>query len=297
MFGRTYTEGINEAYGPKGPSAYQRKLIQNADSENLDTLTGLEKTPIINIKRPKKEEIINSETSKKIDDFVNHIPNLNEGQRLGIKMKTSVLEVENDDEFNSKSKVLNDFYHKKPRLQKEREITGKVNDRNDIRNYNENDIEDKGYHNFVITYANKGNKLDKMDDFEIKNMFAKKGIQIYDLNKDPFEKGGYNKLTFKVKGNDANNQISNKVQLVKDDLIKKNYKINIEKEKRKNEGKNHKNYIGGGKGMPLVIIEPSTNSEFGNKYTAVRNEEKKRDSLKVLKDLIINIKEQKNELK
>ena len=273
MYGRTYTEEIRKAYGPRGPSAYQRRLIQFADSQNLDTLSGLEKTPIIRFKKPKKEEVINSETSRKIDDFVHTIPDLNEGQRLGIRMKASVLDVKNDEEFKTKSKLINDFYRKKPRLHKEREITGKVNDRKENEKINKLDgeIRDKGYHNFVLTYATRGNQFDKLDDYEIKNMFAKKGIQIYDVKKNPFDKGGYNQMTFKVKGSDVNNQISNKVKLVKDDLIKKNYKINIEKEKPKSNRKNPKNLLGGTRGKAIIMIEPSTTIKE-NKYTTMPKE-------------------------
>ena len=273
MYGQTYIEDTRKAYGPKGPSAFQRKLIQFADSQNLDTLSGLEKTPIINIKKPKKEEIINAETTRKIEDFVHTIPDLNEGQKLGIRMKASVLDVKNDDEFKNKSKLINDFYKKKPRLYKEREITGKVNDRNEKEKINKPDseIRDKGYQNFILTYATKSNQFDKLDDYEIKNMFAKKGIQIYDVKKNPFDKGGYNQITFKVKGNDLNNQISNKVKLVKEDLVKKNYKINIEKEKSKNNRKNPKNLLGGTRGKAVIMIEPSKKVN-GSKYTTIPKE-------------------------
>ena len=271
MFSRTYSEKINRTYGPKGPSAYQRQLIQNADSYNLDTLSGQAKSPIINLRKPKREEIINSETSRKIEDFVQNIPDLNEGQKLGIRMKASVLDVKNDEEFNTKSKIINDFYKKKPKKQKGREITRKVNERNEKGNKLNDDILDKGYHNFTLTYATKGNQFDKLDDYEIKNMFAKKGVQIYDVKKNPFDKGGYNQLTFKVKGSDVDNQISNKVKLVKDDLIRKNYKINIEKEKPRNNRRNPKNLLGGARGKAVIMTEPST-TVHGSKYTTMPKE-------------------------
>ena len=269
MFNRTNSEGIRKTYGPRGPSAYQRKLIQNADSQNLDILSGIEKYPVINFKKPKREEIINSETSRKIEDFVQNIPDLNEGQKLGIRMKASVLDVKNDEEFNTKSKIINDFYKKKPRKQKGREITGKVNDKNERRNKSNDEI--AGYHKFILTYATRGNQFDKLDDYEIKYMFAKKGIQIFDVKRNPFDKVGYNQLTFKVKGSNVNNQISNKVKLVKDDLIRKNYKINIEKEKPRNNIKNKKNLLGGSRGKAIIMIEPSA-TVYGNKYTTMPKE-------------------------
>ena len=268
MFGRTYTEGIKETYGSRAPSAYQRRLIQFADSENKDTLSGIQKPPLINFKRPEKEERINSETSRKLDDFVYNMPDLNDGQKLGIRMKTSVLDVKNDDEFNDKTRTIKEFYRNKPSLRKRREVTGKINDR---REKFESEARDKGYHDFVLTYATRGNQFDKLDDYEIKNLFAKKGVQIYDIKKNPFDKGNYNTITFKVKGSDNNNQISNKINLVKDDLVKKNYKINIEKEKQKNNRKGQKNILGGARGKAIILIDPSTR-QYGSRYTVMPKE-------------------------
>ena len=265
MFATTYTDRIKEDYGPKGPTAFQRQIMQNADSQNLDTLSGLAKTPIKNIRKPKREDIINSETSRKLDDFVNHMPDLTDGQKLTIRSKASVLDVKNEEEFENKTRTLKEFYKKKPKIERRKELTEKVNER---KQNAEKEIGDKGYHDFVLTYAVRGNQFDKLDDYEIKNIFAKQGVQIYDVNKKPFDKGGYNRITFKVKGSDANNQISDKVKLVKDDLIKKKYKINIEKEKPKNHKKGQKNILGGPRGKAIVMIDPKT-KEYGSKYTMI----------------------------
>ena len=270
MFGRTYTEGIKENYGKRGPTSYQRRLIQFADSQNMDTLSGIQKPPLINFQRPEKVERVNSETSRKLDDFVYNMPDLNDGQKLGIRMKTSVLDVKNDDEFNDKTRTIKEFYRKKPSLRKRREVTGKVNDK---REKFESQNTDKGYHDFVLSYATKGNQFDKLDDYEIKNLFAKQGVQIYDINKNPFDKGNYNTITFKVKGSDANGLITDKIKLVKDDLVNKNYKINIEKEKPKNnrKGQNKKNILGGARGKALILIDPST-KQYGSRYTVMPKE-------------------------
>ena len=53
--------------------------------------------------------------------MVNNMPNLNDGQKLGLKMKTSVLDCNNDNDWNDKIKTLNNFYtneNKKPKLRK-----------------------------------------------------------------------------------------------------------------------------------------------------------------------------------
>ena len=38
MFGTGVSQGINKNFGPKGPNALQRKLIQLADTKNKDTI-------------------------------------------------------------------------------------------------------------------------------------------------------------------------------------------------------------------------------------------------------------------
>ena len=68
MYSPDYTKNLYKNYGPKGPTAYQRRLHQFADSDNLDTLSGLKKNygnNFKNVKKPKTDEIKNKEEQKK----------------------------------------------------------------------------------------------------------------------------------------------------------------------------------------------------------------------------------------
>ena len=105
MFGRDHSSNIYKKYGPKGPNAYQLKLYQFSDSGNLDTLSGAEKSKYQNIERPKKEEALNNETTKKIEKIVDDLPNLNDRQKNNIKMRTSVLDCHDDTEWDNKAKT------------------------------------------------------------------------------------------------------------------------------------------------------------------------------------------------
>ena len=231
MFGKEHESNIYKNYGRKGPNSYQLKLYQFADSGNRDTLSGVEKAPYKSVERPKKVEKVNDELSKNIEKMVNDLPNLNDRQKLQIKMKTSVLDCPNDNELDNKAKTLKDFYKKGNQKYKKKEITEKPNNIDK----KTNDNKDYGYHDYVITYSSKGN-FDKFEDNEIKNMFGKKGINVYDIHKNPFVKGSYNTISLKITGND-NNEIKEKVKSIQDDLKKKNYKINIEKGEAKNNRK------------------------------------------------------------
>ena len=272
MFGRDHSSNIYKKYGPKGPNAYQLKLYQFSDSGNLDTLSGAEKSKYQNMERPKKEEALNNETTKKIEKMVDDLPNLNDRQKNNIKMRTSVLDCNDDNEWDNKAKTLNDFYKKgKNNKIKNKEITEKVNNIDKKPNNNK----DYGFHDYVITYATKGNQFEKFDDNEIKNIFGKKGVSVYDIHKNPFSKGSYNTISLKILGNDNNNEISKKVKLVQDDLKKKNYKINIEKGKEKNHNKNNKRIMNN-PGAKIGIMPDISNNNGESKFKIMPTEYKNR---------------------
>ena len=72
MYSQDYTKNLYKNYGPKGPTAYQRRLHQFADSDNLDTLSGLKKNygnNFKNVKKPKTDEIKNKEEQKNRKNF------------------------------------------------------------------------------------------------------------------------------------------------------------------------------------------------------------------------------------
>ena len=242
----------------KNQSARERKINQLSDSQNIDILSGLEKEPYRH--KYQKEEKINNSGKKRLNDIIEDIPNINEGERLGIKMKASVLDCHNDDELDNKKRILNDYYANKNYNNRNKEVTGKVNERNDKRNFvrNNTNNNDNIYHDYVITYSTKGgNDFEKFEDFEIQKMFASKGLQTYDIHKDPFYKGNYNMIHLKIKGNDRNDQLYDKVKRVEEQLRREDYKINIEKDEDKNNGKNY------GK----LVSKPGSNSGIFNENT------------------------------
>ena len=102
---------------------------------------------------------------------------------------------------------------------------------------------DPGFHNYVITYSKKGQNFGKFDDFEIKNLFGRKGIHVYDIHYNPMKSGNYNTISFKVMGTDTNNYITKRVKMVQEDLKKQNYKISIEKGEDRNHKKNMRAFL------------------------------------------------------
>ena len=269
MYSPDYTKNLYKNYGPKGPTAYQRRLHQFADSDNLDTLSGLKKNygnNFKNVKKPKTDEIKNKEEQKKIEKILEGVPNLSEGKKILIKMNSSILDFNDDKELEKKTKDLNNFLKKEKT--KKKEITDKINhiDNKKIAN-------NKNFDNYIITYGiREGNNFEKYNENEIKNIFGKKGINVYDIHKNNFARGkSYNTIELKIAGNNINNELNKKIKLIQDDLIKKNCKVKIEKIKKSN---NIKKTVTNPGGKIAIMKENILNKKEENKYKMMPNEYK-----------------------
>ena len=269
MYSPDYTKNLYKNYGPKGPTAYQRRLHQFADSDNLDTLSGLKKNygnNFKNVKKPKTDEIKNKEEQKKIEKILEGVPNLSEGKKILIKMNSSILDFNDDKELEKKTKDLNNFLKKEKT--KKKEITDKINhiDNKKIAN-------NKNFENYIITYGIKGgNNFEKYNENEIKNIFGKKGINVYDIHKNNFARGkSYNTIELKIAGNNINNDLNKRIKLIQDDLIKKNCKVKIEKIKKSN---NIKKTVTNPGGKIAIMKENIINKKDENKYKMMPNEYK-----------------------
>ncbi len=243
MFSPDYTKKLYKNYGSKGPTAYQRRLHQFADSDNLDTLSGLksEVQDFRYLKKPIKDEAKNMEEQKRIEKMVSNIPYLSEGKKLEFKMNKSILDFRDENEWQNKEKDLNDFLKKQKK--KKKGITDKVNHNQNLLNKKgENNLE---YHDYTITYGIKGNNFENYNENEIKNLFGKKGINVYDIHKNTFGKGKINTIELKISGNNNCDEINKKIKLIQDELNKKNYKIKIEKGNKSNNLKKFVNNPGG----------------------------------------------------
>lgn len=225
----------NSTKDSKCQTARQRKLSQFSDSQNYDILTGREKEPIIYNYKHKEN---NNKGKKKFDAIINRMPNLNDGQKLGIKMRVSSLDCTNEQDWDDKVNSLKNFFAKNLyKKSKEKDITGKISEmKNNASNISIYNTQDNIFHDYVITYSTKANKFEKLDEIGIQKLFANKGIYTYDIRKNYFDKGNYNTINIKIKGNDTNNKLYRKVKKLQEELRKDNYKFNIEKRKVKNYG-------------------------------------------------------------
>ena len=129
------------------------------------------------------------------------------------------------------------------------------------------------YNNYTITYGIKnGNNFDNFNDNEIKNIFGKKGLNVYDIHKNTFVNGNkYNIIDLKISENNKNDEINKKIKLIEEELIKKNYKLKIEKGNKSNKLKNTINNPGG---KIAIMKENTANKKEEAKFKVMPNEYK-----------------------
>ena len=274
VFGTQAIKDLKNEFGPKGPNAFQRKLNQLADSKNIDTINEEEKQPINNIKPPGPQNKVNDMQIGKWAEILEDIPNLKQDKKLKIKMEATTSLLSNENDVEKKAKTLRNHYtspNMESLLKKEKkEITGKIGNKKGNINTNKKILEEKCGHDFteyVLTYGTKDN-FEKFGENDIKKMFEKNGVHIYDVHKNMFDKGSYNVIKFKVRedkeGQDA---LNNKMNNIEKDLGK-NYKIKINKEKKKNLKLNTKNFVSN-PGAKLGILNENIGVHDNAKYTKI----------------------------
>ena len=270
MFGTQAIKDLKSEFGPKGPNDFQRKLNQLADTKNIDTINETDKGPLNKIERPIPQNEINDKGIERLGEILEEMPNLKQDKKFKIKMETITSGFNNDKDWEKKAKTLTNFYSSpsKENLNKKnkKEITGKIGNKKGTNNKKE--LEEKCGHDFtdyVLTYATKGN-FEKFGENDIKNMFEKNGVHIYDIKKNMFDKGTYNMIKFKVRNDEKGEEnLNQKINEIEKNLGK-NYKVKINKEKKKNLKINSKNFVSN-PGAKLGILNENIGVHDNAKFT------------------------------
>ena len=281
MFGTGVSQDVNQNFGPKGPNAFQRKLNQLADTKNKDTISEEKKAPINNLKKPPPNEVVNSAGLEKVEEILNEMPNLKEDKKLKIKMDATTSLLNGECDWDQKAKTLNRFYtnpnfnnmHKN----KKKEVVIKVGQKDKIEK--EKEISTKTGHDYcdyVLSYPTKG-QFEKYEEGDIKKIFGNKGIHVYDIQKNMFDKGTYNTIKFKVRENEDEGNLKQKMDEVKKELEKKDYKIEINPEKKKSIKKNSKNFVSN-PGAKLGILNENIGNYNNAKHTKIPDKIRKKNS-------------------
>ena len=226
MFGSGISEDVNKNFGPNGPTAFQRKLNQLADTKNKDTINEEKKAPINTIQKPPSTNVVNGEGFEKMEEILKEMPNLKEDKKLKIKMDATTSLVNGECDWDKKAKTLTKFYTNSnfnKMGKKNKEIKTKVGNKDK----KENEVKSgHDFYDYVLSYPTKSH-FEKFGDGEIKKMFGSKGVQIYDIQKNMFDKGTYNTIKFKVRENYNEGELKTKMDEIKNEFEKQDYKIEI----------------------------------------------------------------------
>ena len=275
MFGSGLSQDVNKEFGPKGPNAFQRKLNQLADTKNKDTISEEKKLPINNIEKPPSTNTVNGEGLEKIEEIINEIPNVKDDTKLKIKMDATTSVLAEDGNWDRKAKTLTKFYTNPNFLNKSKnkKLTIKVGNKDK----KENEVKSgHDYCDYVLSYPTKSH-FEKYGEGDIKRIFGSKGVHIYDIQKNMFDKGTYNTIKFKVRENEEQGNLKQKMEEVKKDLEKKDYKVEINPEKKKDNKKNIKNFVSN-PGAKLGIINENVGNYNNAKHTKMPEKIRKKHS-------------------
>ena len=267
MFGSGVSQDAEKNFGPDGPNAFQRKLNQLADTKNKDTISEENKIPINNLQKPISEKVVNGEGMEKVEEILEEIPNLKEDKKFKLKMSATTSLLHSDDLWDKKAKTLNKFYSK-PNVNnaiknKRKEVAIKVGKTN-------NEKQTKSGHDYcdyVLAYPTKKGHFEKYSEGEIKKIFGSKGVHVYDVKKNMFDKGNYNTIKFKVRENENEADLKKKLNEVQKEFEKNDFKIEINKEK-KQVNKNSKNFIRN-PGSKIHMINENAENNGGAKFTKI----------------------------
>ena len=264
IFGKTFSGKMpsmeDKNIEEKNDNPFQRKMEQLQDSGNKDTINESIKLKRKYNKNLFKERLNCTSDLERIDEILEEIPeNIlknDKKKKIIFNCNTTGLNGENviDDKFINYNK-----YHKnilKKNIKKEPIIKimsndgekNKKNRKNIDKNFNNvKNHEDYNIHDFVLSYDSKAknsqSNFDKFSENEIKLLFSKKGIHVYDIQKNQFDNGKYNVIKFKVRENEGENSLKEKLKEIENDFTEKKYKICIEKDIEKEKKKNLRNIV------------------------------------------------------
>ena len=203
-------------------------LLNN--SNNYDLITGREINKVAQTKNKKKEKSDNTT----IQEAIESIPNLSERNKLQLRNKTAVLELNNDKDLAKKRKELIEYYKTNSnKIKKNDYITRKIGEKNNIIINTDDEFNKMPSEKYIMTYTS-NDQLDKFDSNELKQFFDKKGVHAYDIKK--INKGRLKNISFKVNGQD-----DAKINSVENELKKDNCKFKIKKDEKLKNGNNEKN--------------------------------------------------------
>ena len=283
IFRRTYTGNFHKKGGDKSSDdinqdPFQRKMNQLQDSGNKDTINESIKIKRKYNKNTLKDKLNYTTNLDKIDEVLNEIPEIKYDKKKKIIFNQNTTGLNGETEINENFKNYNKFHKNVLKKKEVKNPTIKIMSKDGEFNRNKKKNLDKNFnnvknhndytiHDFVLSYDSKAknekSNFDKFSENEVKLLFSKKGIHVYDIVKNQFDNGKYNVIKFKVRENEGENVLGEKMKELENDLTKKDYKICIEKDVEKEKKKNLRNVVNApGTKVAMFVDNDGNKSKF-----------------------------------
>lgn len=263
MFGSGMPKDQKKEYGVSGPTAFQRKMNQLSDTKNIDTINETRKNCTQKLSKPASPFTQEKIENQKIEQMINKYPNLKKDKQTKMKYDSNTLSFNGEVEWDKRAETLNRFYTNPNRVKsKPKEVTSKVGTNNQKENEIKSELDNFDY---VLSYMT-NSPFEKYEENDIKRIFGKKGIHIYNVQKDVLNKGSYNKIKFKVRKNEDEKNTTKQIEDLVKEMEKKNLKIKVNK-KRKKDIKLHSKDFCSNPGEKLGILNENVKSNNNAKYT------------------------------
>ena len=297
IFSKTYS-GKDEKNLENNKKPFQKKIDQLQDSGYKDTINESAKT------KKEYDKNINKEASSNLEQ-INEILDDN---ALDYDKKRKILFYSNTTGLNGETNIdpnITNYnkYHKNMKKNKTKQPTIKIMSKEGGNSIEKRKNLDKNFnnvkahddftiHDYVLSYDSKGkntkNNFDQFNENDIKLLFNKKGIHIYNIQKSHFDNGKYNTIKFKIRENEGENNVKEKMKEIENDCSKKNYNICIEKDVEKEKKKKKFVNIPGTKEAMLDLnndnknlnkkkepLQVKNNARFTGKFNMANNSYKK----------------------
>ena len=280
IFGKTYS-GSNPWKTDKNKKEvsnipFQKKMEQLQDSENKDTINETIKAKRNYNKNEFKDNLAANSNLDQINEILEEIPE----NVLKYDKKKKIMSNVNSTGLNGETTVNPNItkynkFHKNNTLKTKTlkeptiKIMSKEGEKHMIKkkslDKNLNNLQaydDYNIHDFVLSYdiKNKNSKnFDKFTEKDIKLLFSKKGIHVYNIQNNGFDNGKYNVIKFRVRENEGENSLKEKIKEIENDLSKQKFNICIEKDVEKKKKKNLRNVVNAPNSKVAMFVQNNDN--------------------------------------
>ena len=292
LFNKTNINNENKKDNNLTP--FERKMNQLSDSNHKDTINETIKLNRKYNNNINKQRFITN--LEQIDEILNDVP------ALKYDKKQKILENANTTGLNGDSNVdkniLNYTKFHKVNISKKnkKEPTIKIMSKESQNHFDNKKKEEKicnnlkkydnyNIHDYILSYdaregvgKNEKNNFDKLSENDVKILFSKNGIHIYDIKKNMFHNGKYNVIKFKVRENEGEQVLSEKMKEIENIFNKKEYKISIKKEGDKNLKKNLRNVAKAPWAKTTIFIDDVDKKNNLKQYEKNKNKNIKKNS-------------------